>query len=182
MYDYFCLGEQETDAVIFLEHLKDEFEEILLAVMRSCHETDVYNLRLRLNWFISVEGHCHSLYDNPLREIESIQDAPNILNFLIRWRFIGYLNYKLIEVFVKASGSNNPALKSSVDHYEAEYLKLFQFDFPSIIEALQDPRLVNVPPVGLPKFKIYLEMSGRGKGPILGKCSLKIAFLGHDIY
>ncbi len=138
------------------KHLKQQFEELLVTVCASTKNIDVSNVRVRINWFFSSEEPGHSVAEgNWLCDLDKCETAESILLHLIRANLIGHLNYKLIEVFVKASG-NDSVLKSFFEAYEKEYSKLFQCDFPSLIKVFCNPILTPLPPIGLPEFTLRI--------------------------
>ena len=139
--------------------MKQQFEELLVTVCASTKNIDVSNVRVRINWFFSSEEPGHFVAEGSwLCNLDKCETAESILLHLIRANLIGHLNYKLIEVFVKASG-NDSVLKSCFERYGKEYSKLFQCDFPSLIKVFCDPILTpgpRLPPIGLPDFTLRI--------------------------
>ncbi len=138
------------------KHLKQQFEELVVTVCEATKNIHVSNVRVRINLYFSSEEPGHSVAEgNWLCNLDKCETAEGILLYLIRANLIGYLNYKLIEVFVKASG-NDPVLKSFFEAYEKEYSKLFQCDFPSLIKVFCNPILTPLPPISLPDFTLRI--------------------------
>ena len=125
--------------------MKQQFGELLGTFGASTKNIDVSNVRVRINWFFSSEVPIsHSVAeDSWLCNLDNFETAESILNHLIRAKLIGHLNYKLIEVFVKALG-NDSVLRSFFEAYEKEYSKLFQCDLPSLIKVFSDPILTPI--------------------------------------
>ena len=156
-----------TDAVSVAKHLKQQFDELLVTACASTKNIDVSNVRVRINSFFSSEVPGNFVTEgNWLCNLDKCETPESILLHLIRAKLIGYLNYKLIEVFVIASG-NDSGLKSFFETYEKEYSKLFQCDFSSLIKVFCDPKLnPALPSFTLPDFKLRIGTKWEDSRPL----------------
>ena len=143
--------------------MKQEFEELLVAILDAVRGVDVDNLKLRIAWFFNAKGFITADVQAMIDQLHSLTSPQNVLCLLITRNFIGYLNYELTKAFQKAVKSEQ--LKARIEEYEDKYdAFLHQFSFNAIIEAFrQHPNLAPVSVVGLPRFSVRLETPWEGK-------------------
>ena len=152
---YLLYFSSDTDALTLANHLQDQFEELLVAINTSTRHTDIDNLRIRIYTFFKSEDSSLLTNDSYLTELKKCQSIEDLLLFLMKANLIGYLNYKLIRVFVKAAG-NDEAVKSFFDDYKKEFVKFLQCDLPSIVKVFRNIRVTPLPPIGLPDFTLRI--------------------------
>ena len=137
------------------KHLHEQFEEFLVAINTSTRHTDIDNLKIRIYTFFDSENPCLLMNDSYLTELNNCQSVGNLLLCLMKANLIGYLNYKLIRVFVKAA-RNDQALEAFLEDYEKEFVKFLQCDLPSIVKVFRNIRVTPLPPIGLPDFTLRI--------------------------
>ena len=144
-------------------NLKQDFEELLVAILDAVRGVDLGNLKIRISWFFSAEQFITADVQAILDQLQSLTTPQNVLNFLIAKNCIGYLNYGLIKVFEKAVKSEQ--LKAKIKEYEDKHdAFLHHFGFNVIIEAFrQHPNLAPVSVVGLPELIVRLKTPWEGK-------------------
>ena len=153
----------KLDPVVEAEKLKQEFEELLIVILKSLVGVDLDNLKLRITWFFNAAWVNTPEVQAIVDELQSIPTPQIILNFLISRNIIGYLNYQLIKAFQKAV--KNDEVKAKIEKYEEKHdAFLYHFSFNAIIEAFKsNPDLAPVSTIGLPKFTVQLKDPWEGK-------------------
>ena len=153
----------KLDPVVEAEKLKQEFEELLIVILKSLVGVDLDNLKLRITWFFNAAGVNTPEVQAIVDELQSIPTPQIVLNFLISRNIIGYLNYQLIKAFQKAV--KNDEVKAKIEKYEEKHdAFLYHFSFNAIIEAFKTyPDLAPVSTIGLPKFTVQLKDPWEGK-------------------
>ena len=143
----------KLDPVVEAEKLKQEFEELLIVILKSLVGVDLDDLKLRITWFFNAAGVNTPEVQAIVDELQSIPTPQIVLNFLISRNIIGYLNYQLDEV------------KAKIEEYEVKHdAFLYHFSFNAIIEAFKsNPDLAPVSTIGLPKFTVQLQDPWEGK-------------------
>ena len=158
------IGELDIlDTVVEAKKLKQEFEELLVAILDVVRGVDLDNLKLRISWFFNAEGFITADVQAILDQLQSLTSPQYILNFLVTRNFIGYLNYELTKAFQKAVKSDQ--LKAKIEEYEDKHDAFIRhFSFNAIIEAFrQRPSLAPVSVVGLPQLSVRLETPWEGR-------------------
>ena len=153
----------KLDPVVEAEKLKQEFEELLIVILKSLVGVDLDDLKLRISWFFNAAREITPDIQKILDELQSIPTPQIVLNFLITRNIIGYLNYQLIKAFQKAV--KNDEVKAKIMEYEDKHdTFLYHFSFNAIIEAFKsNPDLAPVSTIGLPKFTVELKDPWEGK-------------------
>ena len=153
----------KLDAVVEAEKLKQEFEELLIVILKSLVGVDLDDLKLRISWFFNAAGVNTPEVQAIVDELQSKPTPQIVLNFLISRNIIGYLNYQLIKAFQKAV--KNDEVKAKIMEYEDKHdAFLYHFSFNAIIEAFKsNPDLAPVSTIGLPKFTVQLQDPWEGK-------------------
>ena len=105
-------------------------------------------LKLRISWFLHIESNTPEIQ---LDHLESLTTPQDVLIFLIRRKFIGYLNYELIKVFQKATESDE--MKGKIENYEEMCKVILQrFSFNTIREVCRrHPNFAPASYIGMPK-------------------------------
>ena len=153
----------KLDPIVEAGNLKQDFEELLVAILDAVGGVDLDHLKLRISWFFNTEGFITADVQAILHQLQSLASPRDVLNFLITRNFIGYLNYELTKAFQKAVKSEQ--LKAKIEEYEQKHdAFLHHFSFNAIIEAFrQHPDLAPVSVIGLPKFAVRLETPWKGR-------------------
>ena len=153
----------KLDAVVEAMNLQRAFEELLVAILQSLGEVDLKNLKLRISWFFNAEGQITAEIQAILDELLSKTTPEDVLYFLITRKFIGYLNYELLNTFQRSV--NSKEMTAAIEKYETKHNAFLQsFTFNTIIEAFkQYPKLAPASDVGLPKLTIKLNKTWEGK-------------------
>ena len=153
----------KLDPVEEAKKLQRAFEELLAVISQSLGGVDLSNLKVRISWFFQSEGHITEDIQPILDDLMSQTTPQNVLNFLITRKFIGYLNYELLNTFQRSL--NSEEMKAEIEKYETQHNTFLQsFTFNTIIEAFkQYPKLSPASDVGLPKLTINLDKTWEGK-------------------
>ena len=153
----------KLDPIVEVGNLKQDFEELLVAILDAVGRVDLDHLKLRISWFFNAEGFITADVQAILDQLQSLASPRDVLNFLITRNFIGFLNYELVKVFQKVVNSEH--LKARIEEYEKKHdAFLRHFSFNAIIEAFrQRPNLAPVSVVGLPQFSVRLETPWEGR-------------------
>ena len=153
----------KLNPIVEAGNLKQDFEELLVAILDAVRGVDLDNLKLRISWFFNAEGFITADVQAILDQLQSLTTPQNVLNFLITRNFIGYLNYELTKAFQKAVKSDQ--LKAKIEEYEDKHdAFLHHFSFNAIIEAFrQRPNLAPVSVVGLPQLIVRLKTPWEGR-------------------
>ena len=153
----------KLDPVAEAEKLKQQFEELLLFILKSIGGVDLSVLKFQISMFFQ----CETISSPEIRAIsdtlQSMITPQNVLNFLIMGKYVGYLNFELIKAFQKVLKSDQ--LEKKIEEYEKNhiaFLKLFSFN--AILNAFkQHPDLAPASVIGLPKFKVRLQTPWDGR-------------------
>ena len=139
------------------DELKEEFACLITEVSRSLSRIDVDLLRRRIYLYRNSEGQIEDRVLPYLREQMPLMKTPqDILDFLIVNKFIGYLNYGMLNAFLKLIGST--VLDEKMQHYEVSFTNHLHFNFSTITKAYKErPDLAPASPTGLPTFIMNLE-------------------------
>ena len=153
----------KLDPVVEAEKLKQEFEELLVVILKSLVGVDLDDLKLRISWFFNAARENTPDVQAIIDELQSKPSPQIVLNFLISRNIIGYLNYQLIKAFQKAV--KNDEVKAKIEKYEEKHdTFLYHFSFNAIIEAFKTyPDLAPVSTIGLPNFTVQLKEPWEGK-------------------
>ena len=153
----------KLNPVVEAEKLKQDFEELLVAILVSLAGVDLDDLKLRISWYFNSEQQITPEIQEILDQLQSKTTPQSILSFCITRYFIGYLNFELIKAFQKAVKSEE--MKTKIEKYEEKHdAFLHNFSFNAIIEAFKNrPELAPVSVIGLPKFTVRLKSPWEGK-------------------
>ena len=149
------------NAVEQAKQLKEDFKDFLVLVNQETRDVSVSNLKIRINWHMTYEEDDNECIEKYLEQLDSKSTTEEVLTWLIRRKFVGYLNYNLIKVvYLKVSKSH--ILQQSMEEYEKKYEAFLKLGFSSSIEIFKDPDLAPSCPVGLPSFSIRLGTPWNG--------------------
>ena len=140
--------------------LKDKFSSLFILVLRSAKKClDVSELKSLVHLILRDNRDASLLnslqhHINALDRIESVED---LLDFLIRFHFIGYLNYTLLRKI--SDLTNDSELEKKFDKYEEEYEELHKSTyFQCLMEVFKsDCHLSPTTAVGLPEAIFRLD-------------------------
>ena len=150
------------NAVEQAKQLKEDFKDFLVLVNQETRDVSVSNLKIRINWHMIYEEDDNECTEKYLEQLDSKSNPEEILTWLIRRKFVGYLNYNLIKVvYLKVCKSH--ILEQSMEEYEKKYKTFIKLGFSSSIEIFKEPDLAPSCPVGLPSFSIHLETPWDGE-------------------
>ena len=149
------------NAVEQAKQLKEDFKDFLVLVNPETRDVSVSDLKIRINWHMTYEEDHNECIEKYLEQLDSKSNPEEVLTWLIRRKFVGYLNYNLIKV-VHLKVSKSHILEQSMEEYEKKYEAFLKLGFSSSIEIFKDPDLAPSCPVGLPSFSIHLGTPWNG--------------------
>ena len=153
--------EQVPALAVVAAGLKKKFRQLLIIVKKSLTNVDISDVKLIIRSTL-VDSSCRvtdtiRLYLYKLRKLEKVEE---ILDFLIEYRFIGYLNYGLLKDISKLTNDENvsKAFKSYETEYFCKLLKSSKFNLlMQVFCEYPDLSPTTVP--GFPEIMLQLEDS-----------------------
>ena len=154
---------QSRNVVHTTKALREEFDELMVLTAKEIREVDLDILRVRITCFVKGElTKVDELIDKHLTKIEDLHTPAQILNYLLRHGFLGYINYTLIAVFQKAARSE--LLQKHIEEYTKDYRLFLEFSLKDVHRVFKEfPDLHPTCLAGLPTFKIHLEDEWDGR-------------------
>ena len=149
---------------------------MMIFTAKEIQLADIDELRYRISEFVKHErrkvnetvkeiGNTfmdETTIDTHLSRIEDSVKQTDILNYLYRHEFIGYINYVLLKIIQKVIRSK--LLDKHMEEYEKDYHLFLQCALEDIHAAFEKcPELQPNYPVGLPSFTIHLESDWDGR-------------------
>ena len=153
--------EQVPELAVIAAGLKKKFQQLLIIVKKSLANVDISDVKLIISSTL-VDNSCRvsdtiRLYLYKLRKFEKVEE---ILDFLIEYRFIGYLNYGLLKEISNLTNDENisKAFKSYETEYFCKLLKSSKFNLLMQVFC-EYPDLSPTTAIGLPEIMFQLEDS-----------------------
>ena len=144
------------------EGLQEMFEDIIVSTTKAIEDVDVKILRARISCYFNRKKENELAIEDYLKKLESYENPEGVLNFLVRYEFIGWMNYELIKVFQKVA--KNEKLNDDINQYEQRHIHFLQVKFKYIVQLFRRrPDLAPKFPVGLPKLQIWLDKPWENK-------------------
>ena len=89
-------------------------------------------------------------------DLKNCKSAEDLFLCLKKGNLICYFNYKIVEVFLKIL-RNDRALNSFLEDYKREFIKLLDYNFPSIVQVFHNVQIAPATPgIGLPNFTLRI--------------------------
>ena len=153
--------EQVPELAVVAASLKKKFRQLLIIVKKSITNIDISDVKLIISSTL-VDNSCRvsdtiRLYLYRLRKFEKVEE---ILDFLIEYRFIGYLNYGLLKEISNLTNDGN--VSKAFKSYETEYFcKLLKSSKINLLMQVfcEYPDLSPTTAIGLPEIMFQLEES-----------------------
>ena len=157
--------EQVPELAVVAAGLKKKFHQLLIVVKKSITSVDISDVKLIISSTL-VDNSCRvsdtiRLYLYRLRKFEKVEE---ILDFLIEYRFIGYLNYGLLKEISNLTNDRN--VSQAFNSYETEYFcKLLKSSkFNLLMQVFCEyPDLSPTTAIGLPEIMFQLEDSWKNE-------------------
>ena len=153
--------ERVPELAVIAAGLKKKFRQLLITVKKSLANVDISDVKVIISSTL-VDNSCRvsdtiRLYLYKLRKFEKVEE---ILDFLIEYRFIGYLNYGLLKEISNLTNDEN--ISKAFKNYETEYfcnlLKSSKFNLLMQVFC-EYPDLSPTTAIGLPEIMFQLEDS-----------------------
>ena len=153
---------ESYDVVGAAQTLKEEFDEMMIFILKEVQLADVEELKYRINSFVKHEIKVNETIEAHLSRIEDFVTPSAILRYLYRHEFIGYINYTLLKLVQKVMKSK--LLDKHMEEYKKDYHLFLQCALEDIHAAFRKClELQPNYPVGLPKLTIHLESDWDGR-------------------
>ena len=157
--------EQVPELAVVAAGLKKRFHQLLIVVKKSLANVDISDVKLIISSTL-VDNSCRvsdiiRLYLYKLRKLKKVEE---ILDFLIEYRFIGYLNYGLLKEISNLTNDGNVSkhFKSYETEYFCKLLKSSKFNLLMQVFC-EYPALSPTTAIGLPEIMFQLEDSWKNE-------------------
>ena len=145
-----------------IECLQEMLYDIIDSTTKAIKDVDVKILISRISCYFNRTKESELAIEEYLIKLESFEKPEGVLNFLVRYEFIGWMNYELIKVFQKVA--KNEKLNDDINQYEQRHIHFLQVKFKDIVQLFRRrPDLAPKFPVGLPKLQIWLDKPWENK-------------------
>ena len=155
-----------SSVVSAAERLKESFELLLFLMVSviSRANIDLVWLKLRINLFLQYAREVTPEVRSILDELEVHGHSPEgVVFFLVNRNLLGYLNFELLNVFIKFIEGNN-TVNSKFADYRLKHKAFINQNLKNIIHVFREnPRLAPASVVGLPIIKVHLTEPWQGK-------------------
>ena len=134
--------------------LENQFSSLVFNVQQSLIDHNVNLSRIKSTIRL-YKIRCVSPLQDQLKNLKTIEDVFN--DFLIRYRFIGYLNYVLLKRLAYLVHDEN--IKGQFEEYETMYVQLLKNNsFRDLIVLFKEhPELSPTAKIGLPSVVLRLD-------------------------
>ena len=140
--------------------LQGQYYSLVVAVKNSLENNciDIEDAKLLINGCLVRKAHVVSELKSCIDLLEKTNDFKSFFDFLIKYDFIGYLNYKLLKKLAELP-KDDDEVKDRFIEYEKDYAKLLSAaSFQNFIPFFENHSdLSPTAPLGLPCISFRLE-------------------------
>ena len=155
-------------AVAVATRLKNTFESLLTLIVTAISVAsptiNLDLLKIRISWHLSLTKQNPPPIQEILVKLRKEADTPlAVLNLLVIYNLVGYLNFKLLHVFNSVGNMNKSEIE--LKKYEKMHFEFYEtFTLRAIVEAFKrDRSLAPVSNIDLPSFKVELQDPWKGR-------------------
>ena len=157
----------DLSSVVFAaERLKESFESLLFLMVSVIGQANINLvwLKLRINLFLQYAREVTPEVKSILDDLEVHGHSPEgVVFFLVNRNLLGYLNFELLNVFMKFLEGNN-TVNSKFADYRLKHKAFINQNLKNIVHVFREnPRLAPASVVGLPTIKVHLTEPWQGK-------------------
>ena len=155
-----------SSVVSAAERLKESFEVLLFVIVSIISQAniDLVWLKLRINWFLQYAWEVTPEVRSILDKLEVHGHSPEgVIFFLVNRNLLGYLNFELLNVFMKFIEGND-FVNSKFADYRLKRKAFINQNLKNIVHVFREnPRLAPASVIGLPMIGVHLTEPWQGK-------------------
>ena len=155
-----------SSVVTAAERLKESFQSLLFVMVSAIGQANINLvwLKLRINLFLQYAQEVTPEVQSILDELEVHGHSPEgVLIFLEKRNLLGYLNFELLNVFMKFLGGND-TVNSKFADYHLKHKAFINQNLKNIVHVFREnPRLAPASVGGLPTIGVHLTEPWQGK-------------------